>query len=287
MGAWKKTVLADFDEAGISDGSSAEIVKLPKAIISAMHIRLHGTGGSGTPSVDDLIATMKVKTNKGYVTDLRSEDAHAIAKQITGTQPTVTNATGAHTEVNQALYFGRKPRDRSLMLNLLDSNVRTLELTFGTLIATTAWATGTVKLTVTIEEWVGALPSEYKGMISMKEVEDKATGTGKTVFELYQGNKLMGALITVSAITSVRQVTVGDKKESIIFAKVNFRDILNIGNAENDLSSAETVIAFLPFYDKQKDLMDIPKLDMSDPILALERGSTTTTSRVVQLDLLS
>lgn len=287
MGAWKKTVLADFDEAGIGDSETSKIVKLPKAIISAIILRLHGTGGSGTPAVDDLIATMKLKTDKGYVTDLRSEDAHAIARQICGTHPTVTNATGAHTEVNQHLYFGRKPRDRSLMLNLLNSNVRTLELTFGTLIATTAWATGTVKLTVTIEEWIGSLPSELKGFISMKEVEDKATGTGKTVFELYQGNKLMGALITISAITSVRQVTIGDKKESVIFAKVNFRDILNIGNIENDLDTAETLIAFLPFYDKQKDLMDIPKLDMSDPILALERGATTTTSRVVQLDLLA
>jgi len=284
--AWKKTVLADYDEKGIADGATLEVVKLPKSIISAIYLRLSGTGGSGTPAVDDLIATMKVKTDKGYVIDLRSADAHAIAKQICGTHPTVTNASGAYSETNHHIYFGRKPRDRTLMLDLRNSNVRTLELTFGTLIATTAFATGTVKLTITIEEWIGSLPSEYKGFISMKEVEDKATGTGKCTFELFQGNKLMGVLITVSAITTVRQVCISDKKKTVVFAEVNFRDILNIGNAENDLASAESLIAFLSFYDKQKDLMELPILDMSDPVLTLERGSTTTTSRVVQLDLI-
>jgi hypothetical protein len=283
---WKRTVLADYDQKGIADGATIENIKLPQAVISAIYLRLNGTGGSGTPAVDDLIATMKVKTGNGYVTDLRSADAHAIAKKKCGTHPKVTNATGAYTETNHALYFGRKPRDRTLMLDLRGSNVRTLELTYGTLIATTAWATGTVKLSVTIEEWVGTMPSEYKGFLSEKEVEDKATGTGKAVFDLFQGNKLAGILITISAITTVRQVTVSDKKESVTFGKVNFHDLLNIDNSESDKDSVETLIAHWQFYDENPDFPELPDLSkVSDPIVALERGTTTTTSRVVQQDL--
>jgi len=284
---WKRTVLADYDQSGIADGATLAVIKLPKSVISAIHLRLSGTGGSGTPAVDDLIATLKVKTDKGYVTDLRSEDAHALALKKCGTHSTVTNATGAYSATDQHLYFGRKPRDRALMLNLLNSNIRSLELTFGTLVATTAWATGTVVLTVTLEEWVGALPSEYKGFLSEKEVESKATGTGKTVFELFQGNKLAGALITISAIATVRQVTVSDKKESVSFGKVNFRDLLNLDNMEAHKDTVETLIAHWQFYDEELNLTQLPDLSkVSDPILALERGATTTTSRVVQQDLL-
>ena len=285
---YKRTVLADYDQKNIADGATLEVIKLPKALISAIHLRLNGDGGSGTPACDDLIATMKVKTDKGYVTDLRSEDAHAIAMKKCGTHPTVVTATGAYSSTNQSLYFGRKPRDRALMLNLTDNKVRVLELTFGTLIAVTAFATGTVKLTVTIEEWIGALPSGYKGFIGSKEVEDKATGTGKTIFELFSGEKLMGVLITISAIATVRQVTISDKKESIIFGKVNFRDLLDLDNMEAHKDTVETLIAHWQFYDEELTLVELPDLSkVSDPILALERGTTTTTSRVVQQDLVT
>jgi len=283
---WKRTVLADHDQTNIADGATSHIVKLPKAVISAIHLRLSGTGGATSVAVDDMIATLKVKTEKGYIVDLRSADAHALARKICGTHPTVTNSDGAYSETTQSLYFGRKPRDRTLMLNLLDSNVRFIELTFETLIDAAAFATGTVRLTVTIEEWIGALPDECKGFVATKEVEDKATGTGKTVFELF-AEKTMALLVVISAITTVRQLTLSDKKESIVFGKVNFRDLLNIDNMEADKETAETLVAQWQFYDKQKDLVSIPDLTkLSDPILALERGATTTTSRVVQQYLL-
>ncbi len=285
---YKRTVLADYDQKNIADGATIEVIKLPKALISAIHLRLSGDGGSGSPAVDDLIATMKVKTDKGYVTDLRSEDAHAIATKKCGTHPTMTNAMGAYSETNQALYFGRKPRDQALMIDLRESTVRSIELTFGTLIDTTAFATGTVVLTATIEEWIGVRPEEYKGFLSEKEVENKATGTGKTVFELFQGNKLAGALLTISAIDTVRQVTVSDKRESVGFGKINFRDLLNLDNMEAHKDTVETLIAHWQFYDEELTLVELPDLSkVSDPILALERGTTTTTSRVVQQDLVT
>jgi len=280
---WKTTVLTDYDEKGIADSATIEIVKLPQAVISAIHMRLSGTGGSGTPAVDNLLATTKIKTEKGYVFDMRSADMHVLARKKCGRKPTITNASGAYTSVNHSIYFGRFPKDKALMMNLMNSNVRQMELTFGTLIATTAWATGTVKLTITIEEWLGA--NEIKGFLGAKEVEDKATGTGKCTFELFQGGKLAGLLINVGTITTIRQVTIGDKKESVIFGKANFRDLLNIHNIEFlNIDAVETLYAYWSFLDK-KDIADLPLLTMSDPVVTIERGATTSTTRLVQEDL--
>ena len=285
--AWKRTVLADWDEGSIGDNDTTKAIKLPQAIISSIHLRLSGTGGSGTPAVDDLLATAKVKTEKGYIFDMRSADMHKLARALSGRKPDVTNSSGAYTAVNQFIYFGRKPRDKALMLDLRNSNVRLLELTFGTLIATTAWATTTVKLTVTIDEWVGNPPPQYKGFMSCKEVENKATGTGKAVFELFSGNKLMGLLINIGTITTIRQVTISDKKESVVFGKVNFRDLVAEHNHFFAPDTVETVDALWALWE-DADNFDtlLPVLSMSDPICSIERGSTTSTSRVVQLDLI-
>lgn len=288
MGGWKRTVLADWDEGAIADSDTSKTIKLPQAIISSIHLRLSGTGGSGTVAADNLIATAKVKTDKGYIFDMRSADMHILARALTARKPTITNGTSAYSETNHSIYFGRHPKDKMGLLDLRNSNVRLIELTFGTLIATTAFATTTVKLTVTIEEWVGELPAEYRGFISAKEVEDKATGTGKCVFELFSGDKLLGVFINISAITTVRQVTITDKKESVNFGKANFRDLLNLHNAEYAVDTVETLNALWKLVDWADMLTtQLPLLSMSDPILAIERGATTTTSRVVQLSLKS
>jgi hypothetical protein len=231
-----------------------------------------------------LIATTKIKTDKGYIFDMRSADINKLARALTGRIPTITNATGAYTETNQSLYFGRYPRDKAYMLDLRNSNVRTMELTFGTLIATTAWATTTVVLTITVEEWIGELPHEYKGAMGWKEVENKATGTGKAIFDLYQGFKCMGIMINIGTITTIRQCTLSDKKLSIIFAQANFRDILNLHNAQYAPDTVETLDALWRFWD-WKDLEDteVPDLSkLSDPAFSIERGATTSTSRIVQ-----
>jgi hypothetical protein len=284
--AWKRTVLTDWDEGAIADADTAKIIKLPQALISAIHLRLSGTGGSGTPAVDALIATMKIKTDKGYVVDLRSADALKIARALYGTQPQVVNATGAYTAVNQSIMFGRKRRDPACLLNVTSSNVRQLELTFGTLIAATAWATTTVKLSVTIEEWIGAVPAQYKGFIGAKEVENKVTGTGKAVFDLYQGGKLAGIFINIGTITTVRQVTICDKKMTVIFGQVNFRDLVAEHNIEFNPDTVETLDALWVLWDRLDTLeTQLPVLSMSDPCVIVERGTTTTTSRLVQLDL--
>jgi len=286
---WKETVLTDYDEAGISDSATIEVVKLPQALISAIHIRLSGTGGSGTIALDTdptLITRVKIKTSKGYVVDATGTQLRTLARKITGTIPKVGNNTDAYSELVIPIYSGRKVKDKALMLDILNDVVRQMEISFGTLIATTAFATGTVRLSINIVEWIGDKPKQYKGYLGFKEVEDKATGTGKATFELFQGNKLAGLLIEVVTITTVRQVTVSDKKESIQFAKANWRDILNKDNSENDKETAETTWAHWEFYDEGEELEALPDLSkVSDPVCTIERGTTTTVTGVIQQEL--
>jgi len=282
---WKRSVLEDWDEGAIGDSDTSKTVKLPQALISAIHLRLSGTGGAGTPAVDNLLATIKIKTKNGYITDLQSADDLLIARALTGRKPTITNSSGAYTETNHSLYFGRFPKDKAFMLDLTNDNVRMIEVTFGTLIATTAWATTTVKLTVTVDYWQGTPPSEYTGQFfSWKQVEDKATGTLKATFELFNGVRLAGLWIVIGTITTIRQVTIGDKPMSIIFGKTNFRDLVNIHNLEVNPDTAETVVALWKFWEDQGQsfMTDLPVLSMSDPVCTIERGATTSTSRVVQ-----
>lgn len=283
---WKTQVLAKWDQQGLADGDTLKTLTLPKALIACIIITLFGTGGSGTPALDtdpSMITRVKVKTKKGYQYDVTGHQARILARKICGTIPTVTNATGAHSELNVPLYFGRKPKDRRLMLDLLEDNIRSLEINFGTLIATTAFATTTVKMTVTCVMWVGGKPSGYKGFIGWKEVEDKATGTGKATFDLFKGEKVAGFLIEVVTITSVRQVTLSDTKESFIWGKMNWRDLLNIDNWESNKATAETTWAIWAFWDDEDDVSTVPDLSkVGEPILSIERGVTTTVTGLIQ-----
>lgn len=288
---WKPRVLEKWDQQGIGDNDTLKIITLPKAIIGNIVLTLFGTGGSGTPALDTdptMIKRVKLKTDKGYVEDVTGTHLRTIARKICGTIPTVTNATGAHTELNVPLYAGRKPRDKKLMYDLRNDSIRQLEIEFGTLIATTAFATTTVKLTITIDEWVGALPAGYKGFIGYREVEDKATGTGKAIFELLKGEKVPCFLIEVATITTVRQVTLTDDKGSFVWARENWRDIMNRDNWESDKATAETTFAVWSFYDDDENLCDVPNLKkVSEPLLTIERGATTTVTSLVQGSLIT
>ncbi len=287
---WKRTPLTNCNEKAIGDSDASAQITLPQANISAIHLRLSGTGGAGTPAVDALLSNVKIKTDKGYIWDMDAADMHILARKISGRKPTITNATGAYTEVCHSIYFGRKVKDKALILPLVGNSVRQMEITFGTLIAATAWATTTVKLTVVIDEWVGDLTSEWRGYLTAKTAEGvaKATGTGLTSFDLFKGNKLAALLINVGTITTIADMEVTDSKGSISFGKVKFRDLLNINNAESNPDTAETLYALWSFFDFEDILGDLPNLGLlSDPILNVDRGTTTSTLKAIQRELYS
>jgi hypothetical protein len=281
---WKRQVLVDFDQASIADAATSQTVKLPQTIIGAIYIKLSGTGGSGTIAVNNLMTPIKVKTDKGYICDIQSADLKSLARALAGTIPTTGNNTGALSWTNQALYFGRWPRDRAYMLDLRNAVVRQIEITFGTLVAATAFATGTVVLTVEIDEWVGAPPSEWKGCIGWKQVVDQATGTGRFNQDLFQGYRCPGILVYIGTTTTVRQCTLSDKKQSIIWGVEEFLDMLDFHNSEFNPDTAETHYALMYFWDFRENAdTTYPDLSMvSDPAFTIERGTTTTTVRLVQ-----
>jgi hypothetical protein len=94
--------------------------------------------------------------------------------------------------------------------------------------------------------------------------------------------------INIGTITTIEQCTISDKKESVVFGKANFRDLLNLHNHQLNVDTAETLDVLWALYDESENFDTLlPVLNMSDPILTIERGATTSTSRVVQIDLLA
>jgi hypothetical protein len=207
-----------------------------------------------------------------------------MARKKTGTIPTVTESAGAYSELVVPIYFGRKAKDRAGLLRA-GANFR-LELDFGTLVAATGFVTGTVNVTVYGTIWDGPLPPEYVGALGQVEVEDKATGTGRAIFDLHKGFEVAGFLIEVATITTVTTVTLMNKNGSPVLASSLWRDILNSDNFESDKETAETTLAMWDFTDQQPVFPAVPSLTLlREPVLIVERGGTTTVTSVDQISI--
>ena len=289
---WRKSILADWDNQGIGDATTKKTIKLPPSLIGAVTLNLHGTGGASGVALDTdptIITRVKLTHDRADILYATGTQLRARARKVCGTIPTITNADGAYSQLVVPLYAGRKPRDRRLLFDFRNSVKRSLEISFSTLIGATVFATTTVALTVTIDEWVGAPPSGYKGFFGFREVEDKATGTYLAVFDLLQNQKLAFVQIEVVTITTIGQVQIKGKKGSTVFLDMQWRDILNMDNYENDKETAETTLAEVDFYDEDDELVDLPDLaklgEGDDPILTIDRGATTSVTCIVQGEL--
>ena len=279
-------VLQAYSQQIVAD-TGAPTIKIPEGVYGDIQIRLSGTGGSGTVVLNTdptLITRLKLKKGSQYLVDATGTQLRALARNKNGCIPTVTVATSAYSELVVPVYFGRYARDKSGLF-IAGQNCQ-IELTYGTLIATTAFATGTVCITVFGSQWVGALPPEYKGAMGCMEVEDKATGTLRAIWDLHTGRKTFGFLIEVVTITTVRQVRIQNSDSKPVLAESEWRDILNSDNYEQNKETAETTLAVWKFYNEVGALEEL--LDLSilrNPQLVMERGATTTVTCMNQLDL--
>lgn len=289
MGGIVPYVLSNFSGQIVDDaGAAAATIKLPEGIYSSVFVRLSGTGGSGSVALNTdptLINRMRIKKGAQYIVDATGTQLRALARHKSGTIPTVANNAGAYSELVVGHYFGRQPRDK-VGLFVAGKNSQ-IELVFGTLIAATGLATGTVTITVYGDMWVGPLPPTCKGALGCLEVADIATGTLRVVQDLHRGRKVSGFLIEVATITTVRQVRFANRNMNPLIAEQEWRDILNHDNYSNDKETAETTWAVWMFYNKWNDqLDDLPDTNLlTDPVLIIERGATTTVTGIIQLDL--
>jgi len=288
---FQRTILKDA--VVIADAATSYTCDLPRsAFISSIFIRLYGTGGSGTPSVSDLITKVNIKSSAPSETylDLDSDELRLRVKQLLSIEPSVVNATGAATELNLIALFGRKLCDKRLMLDAAKHGTLQLTLSFGTLIATTAWATTTVRLDIEIIQWTEAKPSEYVGCIKGLHWTDIVTGTGWKDIALPQGNSYDTICAVFSAITTVDEIIFGvdNKKQTPIQTKTC--NLLEMMTLMYEWATAETVQLILDFcYEStnREGNLDAayPAPKGHDYSLHVDRGSTTTTIEVFTFEI--
>lgn len=288
---FQRTILKDA--VVIADAATSYTCDLPRsAMIAAIFIRLYGTGGSGTPAVDDLITGANIKASAPSETylDLDSDELRLRAKQLLSIAPAVVNATGAHTEVNLLAMFGRKICDKRLMLDAAKHGTLQLTLSFGTLIATTAWATTTVRLDIEIIQWTESKPSEYKGCIKGLHWTNIVTGTGWKDIELPQGNKYDTICALFSAITTVDEIIFGvdNKKQTPIQTKTC--NLLEMMTLMYEWATAETVRLIIDFCyigtDRAGDIeAAYPAPKDHEYTLHVDRGATTTTIEIFTFEI--
>ena len=156
MGDFQKTIVADGQ--AVADADTSVTINLPRSNrISEVGWILRGTGGSGTPACEALITKAEIIADGvSHIVDASNVQLRDIMQmRMKGNRNEVVNATGAATRVVTSLWMGRYKHDPSMMIPSYLFSTLQLKLTFGTLIATTAFATGTVKLDVFCDELVG------------------------------------------------------------------------------------------------------------------------------------
>jgi len=277
----------------IADLDTSFNVDLPRSsFIAAIIIRLYGTGGSGTPAVDDLITNFRVSASAESETyyDIDSDEMRLRAKQLLSIAPSVVNATGAATELNALLLFGRKLRDKRLMLDAAKHGTLSLNLTFGMLIAPTAWATGTVKIDIELIQWTAGKPGEYVGCIKSTHIKTQATGTDQLDVMLPKGNLFDTVVALVGTATTIDEIQISiDNKKKTPFHSL-FQNLLEANMLEYEWATAETVQFLIDFClegsNREGDLaLALPAPKDKDIELLIDRGATTSTVEVFVFEI--
>jgi hypothetical protein len=283
------------DELAIGDTDTTYEVDLPKELITALHLRIAGNGGATTPALAYTdVTNVRIDTDGR---DKKPVDLSAVqlvrrAGIIHGIPPTCTNgAAGAYCDIPFSIYFGTKPRDSRLMLDLRNSNQRKLKLTFsGALVGVNDFAAGQAQLTVIAIVWRGGTPPEHMGHIRQEQVYALATGTGDTnpIYDLpmHSGGKLAFMDFTVSAVTTVENIELTARSDSMTLINQHFRDLTQVQAIERHLDTELTLTAYYDwmFISRYEDqVANLPDMSLLGNQLKLivERGATTTTLVIV------
>lgn len=205
MGSFQKTIVADGQ--AIADADTSVTINLPRSNrICEVSTILRGTGGSGTVVCEGLITKMEIIADGvSHLIDATNQQLRDIAQMRNGGQrDEIVNATSAATRVVTNVKMGRYKHDPSMMIPAYLFSTLQLKLTFGTLIHTTAFATGTVKLDVFCDELVvdeDDLTDDELYIQKIVEVEGfTAAASGDKKVELQRGH-LIAALYVRAAGT--------------------------------------------------------------------------------------
>ena len=205
MGSFQKTIVADGQ--AVADADTSVTINLPRSNrIAGVGWILRGTGGSGTVLCEAIITKAEIIADGvSHIIDASNVQLRDIMQmRMKGQRNEVVNATGAATRVVTDIWMGRYKHDASMMIPAYLFSTLQLKLTFGTLIATTVFATGTVKLDVFCDELVvdEEDPADEEMFIQkIVEVEGFTAATsGDKKVELQRGH-LIAALYVRAAGT--------------------------------------------------------------------------------------
>jgi len=213
-GFWQHTIVEDGK--AIDDSATSVTVKLPRAnFIGGVGFTLRGTGGAGTPDVEPLIKKIEIVANgSSYIVNTHPDNGNRQIRDIMqfrrkGIRSEAVNQSGGATRVTTDILMGRYKHDKDIILPAFLFNSLYLKLTFDTLIASTAFATGTVKLDVFVDEWVSpeaAADEDYLAGLFIQKYEDlegsvSTSASGDKSIELSLGDHLLAAIYAYASGT--------------------------------------------------------------------------------------
>ena len=190
-----------LDGYGLTDTQGSITVDLPRSNrICGIGYRLYGTGGSGTVALSGLITKVELEADTGSkIIDMSDLDLRNLMRlRQRGVPQELTQSTSAASAVATEVMLGRYFHDKTVTVPAYKFSNLQLKFTFGTLIATTAFATGTVKLDVWTEEEIvtqADIPDVELVIQKMVQITNftAATSGDKTV-QLSRGH-FIGALM--------------------------------------------------------------------------------------------
>lgn len=198
--SWQKVIVAEGQAIG--DADSSVTFDLPRSNrIGEVSFILRGTGGSGTPAVEALITKIEIigNGNSSIVSANNQQIRDIMQMRAKGMRAEIVNATGAATRVTTNIWTGRYKHDPVVILPSYRFSTLQLKITFGTLIAATAFATGTVAMDVFVDEFVkdGSEPSDSDLIIQKyNEVESFTSGaSGDRQVKLQRGHSIAGVYV--------------------------------------------------------------------------------------------
>ncbi|MBA7683794.1 hypothetical protein ES703_92179 [subsurface metagenome] len=255
VGEWLRTILEDH--VAVGDAVTSITVPLPTSnFIGGLDIRLSGTGGSGTVVLDDIITKVEVIANgSAVIKSLSGGDLRRIATFDTGVVPEITeDSDGTADGITVPVSFGRYVRDLLCMLPAKIFKTLQLKITTGTLIATTVFATGTVKLDVVCEEYVSNDDPLSKLILKDTEVESHTSAAQTKDIELPLGNRYRRAMVfCTEGQTDLELIQVRINNGAVIPLTTRYDISLFEDTLEYKLNAAFTDVTMVDF-DKRGDL---------------------------------
>lgn len=195
MGFFQKTIIADGQAIGDTDASVT--IDLPRSNrIAELAYVLRGTGGSGTVVCEELITKAEIIADGvSHLVEASNLQLRDIAQMRNGGQrDEIVNATSGATRVTTTIRMGRYKHDPVMMIPAYLFSSLKLKLTFGTLIATTAFATGTVALDVFGDEMVVDRSDSPDGDMFMQKIVEvesfTAAASGDKRVQLQRGHMI-------------------------------------------------------------------------------------------------